>query len=147
MVSPTLPIKGSPNSTPGCCQVSLKSSYPSQPAMPHPNCPTFSVPVGIPVYGIAFTLSNQLLLGGGGGGGRTGVKNKLVSVYTERIRVPLLTHSPVISQISYKVEPRRKDIEEEAVYEVPEGEDAPMCLDTHPTASTDQVVEQRPPRS
>ncbi|KAI7855953.1 WD40-repeat-containing domain protein [Circinella umbellata] len=76
------------------------------------DCSTFSVPVGIPVFDVAFTASNQLVIGGGGGPGRSGVQNKL---------------------ISYKVEPRRKDIEEEAVYELSNNEDAPMCIDAHPT--------------
>lgn len=103
--------------------------------MPRPICPTFAVPVGIPVYGLAFTSSNQLLLGGGGGAGRTGVKNKLVKFWQLVYVVSGYSLVFLISQISYKVEPRRKDIEEEAVYEVPDGEDAPMCLDIHPIAS------------
>ncbi|KAI9496466.1 quinon protein alcohol dehydrogenase-like superfamily [Zychaea mexicana] len=80
--------------------------------MTPPTCSTFAVPVGIPVYGVTFTPTNQLLIGGGGGPGRSGVQNKLVS---------------------YKVEPRRKDLEEEAVYDLSNDEDAPMCLDAHPT--------------
>ncbi|KAG0187031.1 hypothetical protein DFQ28_006950 [Apophysomyces sp. BC1034] len=71
-------------------------------------CPNFSVPVGIPIFGLGFISSNRLIVGGGGGAGRNGVKNRL---------------------ISYKVEVRRKDLEEEGVFEVPENEDAPMCLD------------------
>lgn len=43
------------------------------------DCSTFSVPVGIPVFGVAFTASNQLVIGGGGGPGRSGVQNKLVT--------------------------------------------------------------------
>ena len=35
-------------------------------------------------------------------------------------------------QVSYRVEPRRKDLEEEAVYEFSNEEDAPMCIDVHP---------------
>lgn len=42
-------------------------------------------------------------------------------------------------QVSYRVEPRRKDLEEEAVYEFSNEEDAPMCLDVHPV-----VRHQRP---
>lgn len=38
-------------------------------------------------------------------------------------------------KVSYKVEPRRKDLEEEAVYELSNNEDAPMCIDAHPTVS------------
>jgi prolactin regulatory element-binding protein len=44
------------------------------------SCPTFKVSVGIPVFGLGFTSSNQLIVGGGGGPGRSGVKNKLVSL-------------------------------------------------------------------
>ncbi|KAI9253856.1 WD40-repeat-containing domain protein [Phascolomyces articulosus] len=77
-----------------------------------PTCSTFAVPVGIPVFDVTFTASNQLIIGGGGGPGRSGIPNKLVS---------------------YKVEPRRKDLEEEAVYDLSSDEDAPMCIDAHPT--------------
>lgn len=42
-------------------------------------------------------------------------------------------------QVSYRVEPRRKDLEEEAVYEFSNEEDAPMCIDVHPV-----VKHQRP---
>lgn len=42
-------------------------------------CPTFQVSVGIPIFGLAFTSNNQLIVGGGGGAGRSGVKNKLVT--------------------------------------------------------------------
>lgn len=38
-------------------------------------------------------------------------------------------------QVSYRVEPRRKDLEEEAVYEFSNEEDAPMCIDVHPVVS------------
>ncbi|KAL0088233.1 hypothetical protein F4703DRAFT_1502010 [Phycomyces blakesleeanus] len=76
------------------------------------NCPTFSVSVGIPIFGLGFTSTNHLIIGGGGGGGRSGVKNKLSA---------------------YRIDGKRRDLEEEAVYEVPEGEDAPMCLAVHPT--------------
>ena len=38
-------------------------------------------------------------------------------------------------KVSYKVEPRRKDLEEEAVYELSNNEDAPMSVDAHPTVS------------
>ncbi|KAI8078799.1 quinon protein alcohol dehydrogenase-like superfamily [Halteromyces radiatus] len=75
-------------------------------------CPSFQVPIGIPIFGVAFTKDNQLLLCGGGGAGRSGVKNKLCS---------------------YKVDIRRKDLEEEAIYELPSDQDAPMCLTIHPT--------------
>ncbi|KAJ8663652.1 hypothetical protein O0I10_000900 [Lichtheimia ornata] len=83
--------------------------------MVRPQCPTYAVPVGFPVFGLAFTTTNQLLVGGGGGAGRSGIQNKLVS---------------------YRVEPRRKDLEEEAVYEFSNEEDAPMCLDVHPVDDT-----------
>lgn len=75
------------------------------------SCPTFKVSVGIPVFGLGFTGSNQLIIGGGGGAGRSGVKNKLCS---------------------YKVDVRRKDLEEDATFDFGPGEDAPMCLDVHP---------------
>ena len=39
---------------------------------------SFSVSVDFPVFSLAFTADNQLVLGGGGGAGRSGVKNKLV---------------------------------------------------------------------
>lgn len=51
------------------------------------SCPSFKVSVGFPVFGIGFTLDNQLLLAGGGGASRSGVKNKLV-----RITMPSHTH-------------------------------------------------------
>ncbi|KAI8094597.1 WD40-repeat-containing domain protein [Thamnidium elegans] len=76
------------------------------------SCSTFKVSVGIPIFGLAFTSSNQLIMGGGGGAGRSGVKNKLSS---------------------YKVDVRRKDLEEDATFQFEAGEDAPMCLDAHPT--------------
>ncbi|KAI9318405.1 quinon protein alcohol dehydrogenase-like superfamily [Dichotomocladium elegans] len=79
-------------------------------------CPTYTSEVNFPVFGLGFTSSNQLLVCGGGGAGRSGVRNKLVS---------------------YRVDPRRKDLEEEAVYDFSSEEDAPMCLDVHPT---DDVV-------
>ncbi|KAI9023860.1 quinon protein alcohol dehydrogenase-like superfamily [Phycomyces nitens] len=75
-------------------------------------CPTFSVSIGIPIFGLGFTSTNHLIIGGGGGGGRSGVQNKLSA---------------------YRIDGRRKDLEEEAVYDVPAGEDAPMCLAVHPT--------------
>ncbi|KAI9365817.1 WD40-repeat-containing domain protein [Pilaira anomala] len=75
-------------------------------------CPSFSVSVGIPIFGLGFTSTNQLIMGGGGGAGRSGVKNKLSS---------------------FKVDVRRKDLEEDATFEFGVGEDAPMCLDVHPT--------------
>ncbi|CAO3616053.1 unnamed protein product [Cunninghamella blakesleeana] len=74
-------------------------------------CPSFKVSVGIPIFGLGFTKTNQLILCGGGGAGRSGVKNKLCS---------------------YKVDIRRKDLEEEAVYDISFDEDAPMCLSVHP---------------
>lgn len=43
------------------------------------SCSTFKATVGIPIFGLAFTSTNQLIMGGGGGAGRSGVKNKLVS--------------------------------------------------------------------
>lgn len=46
--------------------------------MPKALCPSYAVPVGIPVYGLAFTSDNQLIVAGGGGAGRSGVANKLV---------------------------------------------------------------------
>ncbi|KAI8331918.1 hypothetical protein BC941DRAFT_359755 [Chlamydoabsidia padenii] len=75
-------------------------------------CPSFKVSVGIPIFGLGFTRNNQLILCGGGGAGRSGVKNKLCS---------------------YKVDLRRKDLEEEAIYDISSDEDAPMCLALHPT--------------
>ncbi|KAG2206872.1 hypothetical protein INT47_007629 [Mucor saturninus] len=75
------------------------------------SCPTFKVTIGVPIFGLAFTSSNQLILGGGGGNTRSGVKNKLSS---------------------FKVDVRRKDLEEDATFEFEKGEDAPMCLDVHP---------------
>ncbi|KAI8888490.1 hypothetical protein K501DRAFT_291621 [Backusella circina FSU 941] len=75
------------------------------------SCPTFKVSVGIPVFGLGFTSSNQLIVGGGGGPGRSGVKNKLSS---------------------FKIDSRRKDLEEDAVFPFGADEDAPMCLDIHP---------------
>ncbi|ORZ23331.1 quinon protein alcohol dehydrogenase-like superfamily [Absidia repens] len=74
-------------------------------------CPSFQVPIGIPIFGLGFTKDNQLLLCGGGGAGRSGVKNKLCY---------------------YKVDMKRKDLEEEAIYEISSDEDAPMCLAIHP---------------
>jgi prolactin regulatory element-binding protein len=44
------------------------------------SCSTYKVSVGIPVFGLGFTSSNQLIIGGGGGAGRSGVKNKLVNI-------------------------------------------------------------------
>ncbi|KAL9558123.1 hypothetical protein MBANPS3_001072 [Mucor bainieri] len=76
------------------------------------SCPTFKVSVGIPVFGLGFTGNNQLILGGGGGASRSGVKNKLAS---------------------YKIDIRRKDLEEDATFEFAATEDAPMCLDVHPS--------------
>lgn len=60
------------------------------PLLPHihtrpmvkPQCPTYAVPVGFPVFGLAFTTTNQLLVGGGGGAGRSGIQNKLASEFT-----------------------------------------------------------------
>ncbi|KAG1308542.1 hypothetical protein G6F64_005962 [Rhizopus arrhizus] len=60
---------------------------------------------------LAFTADNQLVLGGGGGAGRSGVKNKLCC---------------------YKIDTRRKDLEEDASFEFSFDEDAPMCVDVHP---------------
>ncbi|ORZ23073.1 WD40-repeat-containing domain protein [Absidia repens] len=74
-------------------------------------CTSFKVQVGIPIFGLGFTRGNQLLLCGGGGAGRSGVKNKLSS---------------------FKVDIRRKDLEEEAIYDISSDEDAPMCLAVHP---------------
>ncbi|KAI8376356.1 quinon protein alcohol dehydrogenase-like superfamily [Radiomyces spectabilis] len=79
-------------------------------------CPSFSVSVGIPVFGLGFTQKNQLVVAGGGGAGRSGIKNKVSS---------------------YRIDVRRKDLEEEASLELSPDEDAPMCLDVHPT---DHVV-------
>ncbi|KAI9482956.1 MAG: WD40-repeat-containing domain protein [Benjaminiella poitrasii] len=76
------------------------------------SCPTFNISVGIPVFSLGFTSNNQLILAGGGGASRSGVKNKLVS---------------------YKIETRRKDLEEDATFEFESDEDAPMSLDVHPT--------------
>ncbi|KAG1122405.1 hypothetical protein G6F42_011511 [Rhizopus arrhizus] len=76
------------------------------------SCPTFKVSVGIPVFGLGFTRDNQLILGGGGGASRSGVKNKLAS---------------------YKIDIRRKDLEEDATFDFAATEDAPMCLDVHPS--------------
>ncbi|KAK4512764.1 uncharacterized protein ATC70_003470 [Mucor velutinosus] len=76
------------------------------------SCPTFKVSVGIPVFGLGFTHNNQLILGGGGGASRSGVKNKLAS---------------------YKIDVRRKDLEEDATFDFAATEDAPMCLDVHPS--------------
>ncbi|KAI7907685.1 WD40-repeat-containing domain protein [Cokeromyces recurvatus] len=76
------------------------------------NCPTFKVSVGFPVFGVGFTSNNQLILTGGGGASRSGVKNKLVS---------------------YKIESRRKELEEDASFEFEMNEDAPMSLDVHPS--------------
>lgn len=42
------------------------------------SCTSFQVDIGVPIFGLAFTSSNQLIAGGGGGGNRSGVKNKLV---------------------------------------------------------------------
>ncbi|KAI9275107.1 WD40-repeat-containing domain protein [Helicostylum pulchrum] len=75
------------------------------------SCSTFKATVGIPIFGLAFTSSKQLVMGGGGGAGRSGVKNRLSS---------------------YKVDVRRKDLEEDATFEFDAGEDAPMSLDAHP---------------
>lgn len=75
------------------------------------SCPSFKVSIGYPIFGLAFTAENQLILGGGGGAGRSGVKNKLSS---------------------YKIDARRKDLEEDASFEFSSEEDAPMCLDVHP---------------
>ncbi|CEP16695.1 hypothetical protein [Parasitella parasitica] len=77
------------------------------------SCPTFKVSVGFPVFGLGFTADNQLILGGGGGASRSGVKNKMVS---------------------YKIDVRRKDLEEDATFEFAATEDAPMCLDVHPSS-------------
>ncbi|KAI7865622.1 quinon protein alcohol dehydrogenase-like superfamily [Spinellus fusiger] len=77
------------------------------------DCPTFTVTIGIPVFGVGFTSRNQLVVGGGGGESRSGVKNRL---------------------ICYNVDARRKDLEEEAAYELSVNEDAPMCLAAHPSA-------------
>lgn len=41
-------------------------------------CSSFKVPIGFPIFGLAFTSNGQLVVGGGGGAGRSGVKNKLV---------------------------------------------------------------------
>ncbi|KAI8992122.1 WD40-repeat-containing domain protein [Mycotypha africana] len=76
------------------------------------SCPTFNVPIGIPVFGLGFASNNQLIIGGGGGASRSGVKNKLAS---------------------YKIDIRRKDLEEDATFEFESEEDAPMCIDIHPT--------------
>ncbi|KAI8060271.1 quinon protein alcohol dehydrogenase-like superfamily [Gongronella butleri] len=80
-------------------------------------CPTFSVSVGFPVFGLGFTNSNELIVGGGGGAGRSGVKNKLVK---------------------YTIDIRRRDFEEDAVYDISSEEDAPMSLTVYP--SKDVVV-------
>ncbi|OBZ85761.1 Guanine nucleotide-exchange factor SEC12 [Choanephora cucurbitarum] len=76
------------------------------------SCPHFSAPIGIPVYTLSFTSNNQLLIGAGGGSSRSGVKNKLVS---------------------YKIDVRRKALEEDATFEFEADEDAPMCMDAHPS--------------
>ncbi|KAI8370199.1 quinon protein alcohol dehydrogenase-like superfamily [Blakeslea trispora] len=76
------------------------------------SCPHFSAPIGIPVYALSFTFDNQLLIGVGGGSSRSGVKNKLVS---------------------YKVDVRRKALEEDATFEFEADEDAPMSMDAHPS--------------
>ncbi|KAI8990348.1 WD40-repeat-containing domain protein [Pilobolus umbonatus] len=73
--------------------------------------PSFQVPVGFPVFGIGFDTKNNLVAGGGGGPSHSGIKNKLVY---------------------YKIDIRRKDLEEDAVYEFSQDEDAVMCLDVHP---------------
>ncbi|KAI8638978.1 WD40-repeat-containing domain protein [Parasitella parasitica] len=77
------------------------------------SCPTFKVSVGFPVFGLGFTADNQLILCGGGGASRSGVKNKLAA---------------------YKIDARRKDLEEDATFEFAATEDAPMCLSVHPSS-------------
>ncbi|KAG2182729.1 hypothetical protein INT44_005709, partial [Umbelopsis vinacea] len=73
---------------------------------------TFTADVGIPIFGLGFTARNELVVGGGGGSGRTGVKNKVAS---------------------YKIDVKRKEFREDAEFEFGSDEDAPMCLDVHPT--------------
>ncbi|RCH82378.1 hypothetical protein CU097_005289 [Rhizopus azygosporus] len=77
-------------------------------------CSSFKVPIGFPIFGLAFTSNGQLVVGGGGGAGRSGVKNKLSL---------------------YKIDTRRKDLEEDASFEFSSEEDAPMSLDVHPKES------------
>ncbi|KAM3578836.1 hypothetical protein VKS41_008631 [Umbelopsis sp. WA50703] len=73
---------------------------------------TFTSNVGIPVFALGFTSKDQLVIGGGGGAGRTGVTNKIAT---------------------FKVDTKRKEFREDAAFEFGSEEDAPMCLDVHPT--------------
>jgi len=76
---------------------------------------TFAANVGIPIFALGFTATDQLVVGGGGGSGRTGVTNKITT---------------------YKVDTKRKEFREDAEFELGPDEDAPMCLDVHPHKNT-----------
>jgi hypothetical protein len=49
--------------------------------------------------------------------------------------MPVILNNLKILQASYKVDVRRKEFREDAEFEFGSDEDAPMCLDVHPTVS------------
>ncbi|RUS32573.1 quinon protein alcohol dehydrogenase-like superfamily [Jimgerdemannia flammicorona] len=71
----------------------------------------FLVNVDLPVFCLAFTPDNKLVVGGGGGPGRSGVNNKLVL---------------------YNIDAPKETAAEYASRLLSNEEDAPMCLSVHP---------------
>lgn len=83
-----------------------------------PTAKRVTVAAGCPVYSLTFIQGgateneDRLILGGGGGSSKTGVRNKVCIYAVRNASLELLLDSPLA-----------------------EGDDAPMCLATHPKVS------------
>ena len=100
---------------------------------------SFPLDVRFPVYSIAFTSDDTVVLAGGGGSSRTGVKNRLVrpALQTPPARAAQLVPSAHLRQLPcaqsmYTVDVKKRQISLVEEHELSKEEDAPMTVAVHP---------------
>ncbi|GAA93784.1 uncharacterized protein L969DRAFT_92296 [Mixia osmundae IAM 14324] len=71
----------------------------------------YAISVGVPIYSLAFTGKETVVLGGGGGSSKSGIKNKLIYC---------------------RLHPEARTLDRVHEYELPKTEDAPMSMAVSP---------------